>query len=87
MEAVDAARQLAPDAFPAGSQTVVDSECGPGQFCSFNAGTIVVVVDPSRPEATGQAFVLRWGSDAFETPYDDLPAHVFELFPGLPEPA
>jgi len=87
MEAVDAARQLAPDAFPAGSQTVVDSECGPGQFCSFNAGTIVVVVDPSRPEPTGQAFVLRWGSDAFETPYDDLPAHVFELFPGLPEPA
>lgn len=81
--AVAAARAFAPDAFAAAELVIVDSECGPGEFCVFNAGSVVVVISDETETASApwRAFVQRPNQAVIELPYPDLPRHMLELLP------
>jgi hypothetical protein len=69
---------LAPDAFASADLVIVDSECGPGQHCAFNAGEVVVVIS----DVVGwRAFVQRGNQPIVELPYPDLPRHMLDLLP------
>jgi hypothetical protein len=62
---------------------VVDSECGPGTFCRFNAGSVVVVIsdEAATTSAPWRAFVQRPNEAVFELPYLELPRHMLDLLP------
>lgn len=76
--AVAAARVFAPDAFASAGLVIVDSECGPGQFCAFNAGEVVVVISD---EVGWRTFVHRPSQAVLELPYPELPQHMLDLLP------
>jgi hypothetical protein len=87
-DAVAAARAFAPDAFVTAVLVIVDSECPPGTFCVFNAGSVVVVI-PGAPGTTEpwRAFVGRPNQPVFELSYPDLPRHILELLPAEARPS
>jgi hypothetical protein len=87
-QAIEAARAFAPDAFAEAVLVVVDSECPPGAFCAFNAGSVVVVISDKAGTASApwRAFVQRPNQPVFELSYPDLPRHVLELLPAEARP-
>jgi hypothetical protein len=79
--AIQSVRVFAPEALAGAEVIVVEWMCGPGEWCAYDDGPVVVVAPCDRPNQRWRAFEVPLFRAPAELPYPRLRPHILELLP------